>query len=102
MKLITSLLSTFSVHLLALSGVFNSTLVGHSAMRTDGRCPNRGSAGVVGPKETVFNVYNTSFYNYDVDLCTALAGCSHCHVFDGGFPTQTALLQFFNTTNRVR
>ena len=84
-------------------GVFDSLIIGHSAL-SNGQCHEPNGAGILGPAKELFNIYNTTFVNFDNQECSALAGCSQCEGFadnSGGYATQLEALTFINSPNKV-
>ncbi|XP_063605340.1 fibrocystin-L-like [Penaeus indicus] len=81
-------------------GVFNSVIVGHSALTPEG-CGDA-TSGIIAPKKAVFSIADTEFYNFDTNKCTALSGCSQCKVFQGGYQAQVKGLTFVNSPNKLK
>lgn len=74
-------------------------VVCHSALSPEG-CGNK-TRGVVTPKFSNFNIDNTTFVNFDTGTCSALAGCSQCHTFQGGSKIQVKRIKMQNSPNKV-
>ncbi|ROT65416.1 putative fibrocystin-L [Penaeus vannamei] len=81
-------------------GVFNSVIIGHSALTPEG-CGDA-TSGIIAPKKSVFSIADTEFYNFDTNKCTALSGCSQCKVFQGGYQVQVKGLTFVNSPNKLK
>ncbi|KAK4312053.1 hypothetical protein Pmani_016482 [Petrolisthes manimaculis] len=81
-------------------GIFNSLLVGWSALTPEG-CSDK-TSGIITPKQSIFNIANTTFVNYNNGQCTALSGCSQCKPRQGGFTVQVKDLTFDNSPNKLK
>ena len=81
-----------------IAGIFDSLLIGHSALTPENSCEG---SGIIAPKQYMFNIKNTTFVNYDTTPCAAISGCSQCKERQGGFPVQSTGLTFDNSPNKV-
>ncbi|XP_053236369.1 fibrocystin isoform X2 [Podarcis raffonei] len=85
------------VESLGNTSVANSLLLGHLHEK-DGTCMQ---AGLKTPKRHELLISNTTFMNFDIPNCTAIATCSGCYRGQGGFAVRSEQVLLLNAPNWI-